>query len=212
MEITWYGLSCFKMVERGTASVVTDPFNCQTVGCKPLSLAADIVTISRDDPARSSLDMIKGDPYVVRGPGEYEVGGVFITGIATGGHKGSEQEPNTLYVFDFNTVTVAHLGNLTRVPTQAEIEAMGTVNIALVPVGSSNFNPARAIEVISMLEPNIVVPMLFSTPRISLPLDSLNKFMKEMGVSEYQPQPLLRITSTNLPEELQVMVLEDQDG
>lgn len=210
MEITWYGLSCFKMIERGTASVVTDPFDYRAAECRPFSLAADIVTISRDDPIHNSVEVVKGTPYVVRGPGEYEVGGVFITGIATGGHKGSAQEPNTLYVFDFNTITVAHLGDLTRVPTQSEIEAMGSVNVALVPVGNTSFNAARAVEVISMLEPNIVVPMLYATPRISLSLDPLNKFLKEMGVSDYHPQPLLRITSTNLPEELQVMVLEDQ--
>jgi L-ascorbate metabolism protein UlaG (beta-lactamase superfamily) len=211
MEITWYGLSCFRLSERGTASVVTDPYDHHRAGGSSLKLSAEIVTISRDEPAHNYLEAVQGAPYIVRGPGEYEVGGVFITGIAAGGHKGSEHAPNTLFVFDFNPMTVAHLGNLSRMPTQSEIEAMGTVNIALIPVGGgSGFNATRAAEVISMLSPNIVVPMLYATPQTSLPLEPLSKFLKEMGVSDYQSQPQLRVSNTNLPEETQVLVLEDQ--
>jgi L-ascorbate metabolism protein UlaG (beta-lactamase superfamily) len=209
MEITWYGLSCFKLAERGTAAVVTDPYDARQTGLKPLKIAADIVSISHQSPGHSCLDAVRGEPYVVTGPGEYEVGGVFITGIQTGGQKGPGDVRNTLYVFDFNSLTVAHLGDLNRVPTQSEIEAMGPVNVALIPVGgASSLNAARAAEVVSLLEPNFVIPMHYSVPGCSIQLDGLAKFLKEMGLSEVDIQPSLKITDIALPEETKVVVLD----
>lgn len=218
MEITWYGLSCFKLAERGVATIVTDPYDYHQTGYGSLNLAADIVTVSHNAPDHNFVEAIKGTPYTIMGPGEYEVGGVFITGIQTGGQKGPDSsdqqgERSTLYVFDFDPLTVAHLGDLNRVPTQAEVEAMGTVNVALVPIGSGrSLNAARAAEVISMLEPNIVIPMQYATPGSEVPLDSLSKFLKEMGLSEVQTLPSLRLSATNLPEETKVIVLDYQRG
>jgi L-ascorbate metabolism protein UlaG (beta-lactamase superfamily) len=213
MEITWYGLSCFKLTERGKATVVTDPFDHRVAGYQPLTLTADIVTLSHDAPGHNFVEAVQGKPYVIHGPGEYEVRGVFVTGIQTGFQKDSSSFRHTLYVFNFDSLTVAHLGDLNRLPPQSEVEAIGTVNVALVPVGSgSGLNAARAAEVISLLEPNIVIPMHYATPECSIPLDPLNKFLKEMGISEIETQTSLKITSGNLPEEMQVIVLDYQRG
>lgn len=205
MEITWYGLSCFKLAERGMATVVTDPYDHREIGFGPIELAADIVTISHDAPGHNHLETVPGTPYVVTGPGEYEVGGVFITGIQAGGQ-------NTLYVFDFDSLTVAHLGDLSHVPTQSETEAIGTVNVALVPIGNARMTAARAAEVISLLEPSIVIPMQYAAPGSDQPLDSLSKFLKEMGLSEVKTQASLKVTKSSLPEETQVIVLDYQRG
>jgi L-ascorbate metabolism protein UlaG (beta-lactamase superfamily) len=175
---------------------------------------ASIITVSHDAPGRKVLEEIaslQGSPYVVHGPGEYEVGGVFITGIQTGGQKGSESLRNTLYVFDFDALTVAHLGNIDKPPTQAEVEAMGTINVAMVPVGSSGgLNAARAAEVVGMLEPNFVIPMHYAAEDGKIPLDALAKFLKEMGLSETRTQASLKVAKNSLPEETQVIVLEEQ--
>jgi L-ascorbate metabolism protein UlaG (beta-lactamase superfamily) len=211
MEIIWYGLSCFRLAERGLAAVVTDPYHASQAGYSPLELNANIVTISHDSPGHNCLDAIRGNPYIVTGPGEYEIGGVFITGIQTGEHKGAEDSRNTLYMFEFNTLTVAHLGNVNRVPTQSEIEAMGQVNIALIPVGGENsLNAARAAEVVSLLEPNIVIPMHYATPGCLVPLDGLSKFLKEMGIGEIETQPSLKVSEIALPEETKIIVLDRQ--
>ena len=87
MEITWYGLSCFRLTERGLATIVTDPYDHQSTGYEPLRLKADIVTISHDAPGHNSESSVKGKSHVLRGPGEYEIGGVFITGVQTNGTK-----------------------------------------------------------------------------------------------------------------------------
>ncbi len=213
MEITWYGHSCFRLTERGMATVVVDPYDHKAIGYFPLKLKADIVTVSHDAPGHNNTDAVKGTSHVIRGPGEFEIGGVFITGVQTdgAGKKSKEQAQNTLYVFDYDGLTVAHLGDLRQVPSQTEIEALGTVNVALVPIGGGGaLNAAKAAEVISVLEPNIVVPMHYSTADVKVSLESLGKFLKEMGLGKQESQPSLKVTRSGLPEETHVAVLDYQ--
>jgi L-ascorbate metabolism protein UlaG (beta-lactamase superfamily) len=215
MEITWYGHSCFRLTERGMASVVADPFDSRMIGYSPLKLKADIVTVSHDSPGHNHSDAIKGASHVIKGPGEFEIGSVFITGVQTDepvtSKKGRDQLRNTLYVFDYDGITVAHLGDLRQVPSQTEVEALGTVNIALVPVGGGNgLNASKAAEVVSLLEPNIVIPMHYATPEAKVELDSLGKFLKEMGLGKQESQPSLKISRAGLPDETRVIVLDHQ--
>jgi L-ascorbate metabolism protein UlaG (beta-lactamase superfamily) len=213
MEITWYGLSCFRLSERGYASVVTDPYDHRVTGYEPLKMKADIVTISHDAPGHNYAAGVKGKSHVITGPGEYEIGGVFITGVQTNGvsKRATEEPRNTLYVFDYNGITVAHLGDLNHVPSQTEIEALGNVHIALVPVGGGGgLSATKAIEVISLLEPGIVIPMHYSIPGTSdnLKLNPVSKFLKEMGNANVESQPSLKVTPGNIPEETRVVVLD----
>lgn len=210
MEITWYGLSCFRLTERGLASIVTDPYDHRITGYEPLKLKADVVTVSHDAPGHNYTAGVKGKSQIITGPGEYEIGGVFITGVQTNGFtKQTLDEPrNTLYVFDFEGLTVAHLGDLRRIPSQGEIEALGNVNIALVPVGGGGgLTATKAIEIISVLEPGIVIPMHFHIPGSNLKLSPVSKFLKEMGIAKVDSQSSLKITSGGIPEETRVVVL-----
>jgi L-ascorbate metabolism protein UlaG (beta-lactamase superfamily) len=222
MEITWYGHSCFRLTERNYATVVTDPFDNKSIGYDSLKLRSEIVTVSHDAPGHNNTDAVKGTSHVIDGPGEFEIGGVFVTGVQTDGsgsgkkktkakENGTASSGNTIYVFDYDGITVAHLGDLREVPTQSEIESLGTINVALVPVGGgSALNAAKAAEVISLIEPNLVIPMHYSTPAAKLSLDSLNKFIKEMGLSKAETQPSLKVTRSGLPNETHVVVLEYQ--
>jgi L-ascorbate metabolism protein UlaG (beta-lactamase superfamily) len=210
LEITWYGHSCFRFVERGMASVVTDPFNSDDIGYAPLKLKADIVASSCDLPGHRHLAAVKGSPFEILGPGEYELGEVFITGVQTNGKKKQADEiRNTLYLIDYNGVTIAHLGNMNHVPSQTEIEALGSVNIVLVPIGGgSGLNASKASEIISLLEPNLVVPMHYKTPDSKIEMDGLDNFLKQMGVNEVIAQDSLKIDgSKSLPEDTKVIVL-----
>jgi L-ascorbate metabolism protein UlaG (beta-lactamase superfamily) len=214
MEITWYGHSCFRLTERNYATVVTDPFENKAVGYAPLKLKGEIVTVSHDAPGHNNSDAVKGATHVLTGAGEFEIGDVFITAVQTsmnGGKKSKDGIRNTLYVFDYDGITVAHLGDMQDVPTQSEVEALGTVNVLLVPVGGgSSLNAAKAAEVVSLIEPNLVVPMHYSTPDAKLKLDSLSKFLKEMGLGKIDAQPSLKVTRSSLPSETRVVVLEYQ--
>ncbi|MBI3164933.1 MAG: MBL fold metallo-hydrolase [Chloroflexi bacterium] len=215
MEITWYGHSCFRLTERNYATVVTDPFDHKTVGYDALKLKADIVTVSHDTPGHANYDAVKGAGHVIDGAGEFEIGGVFITAVQTagGGKKTKDKTRNTLYVFDYEGITVAHLGDLQEVPTQSEVEALGTVNVLLIPVGGgSSLNAAKAAEVVSVIEPNLVVPMHYATDGAKIKLEPLNKFLKEMGLGKVESQPSLKATRSSLPQETKVVVLDYQQG
>jgi len=212
MEIVWYGHSCFRITERGMGSVVTDPFDAAVAGFNPLKLKAEIVTVSCNDPVHNHSKAVKGDPLVITGPGEYEVSGVFITGMHTASEKKSTDGlRNTLYIMDFGTLTVAHLGRVSHSPTQSDVESLGSVNIALVPVGDgTSLNAAKAAEVISMLEPNIVIPMYYDTPHSKLNLDPLSKFLKEMGITQLETLESYKVTNANAftEEETHVIALD----
>ncbi|MBI4771344.1 MAG: MBL fold metallo-hydrolase [Chloroflexi bacterium] len=191
MEITWYGLSCFRLTERGLATVVTDPFD-ESIGLKLPRLKADIVTVSHDAPGHNNLKAVKGEFKALTGPGEYEIGGVFITGISTarkGGQAARNGYTNTLYVCDYGGLSVAHLGDLDHVPGQPEVERLGPVDVALVPVGGGGgLSASQAAEVISLIEPSLVVPMHYKTDASLLKLDALARFLREMGLGGNRPR------------------------
>lgn len=204
MELTWYGLSCFRLTERKHASVVTDPYNGK-LGLPNLKLKADVVTISHDAPGHNYATAVSGTQHNLDGPGEYEIGNVFITGITT---KSVDRTNNIIFLFDYDGLKVAHLGDLDKVPSQTEIEALEEVNILLLPVGGGNsLNAAQASELVSMLEPNIVVPMHYQLPGLKLELEEVDRFLKEMGVTEPTEEDSLKISLSNLPEETETVIL-----
>ncbi|MEW5985340.1 MAG: MBL fold metallo-hydrolase [Chloroflexota bacterium] len=205
MELTWYGLSCFRLVERGQATIVTDPYD-PSLGLPLLKLKGDVVTVSHDARGHNHVAAVAGYTHTLNGPGEYEIGGVFITGVATSQEARPTQ--NVLYVFDYDGLTVAHLGDMEKVPTQTQIEALEQVNVLLVPVGGGNsLSAVQAAELVSMLEPSIVIPMHYRLPGLRLELDGVERFLKEMGVTEASPENSLKIAAGSLPEETQVVLL-----
>ncbi|HEY1408071.1 MAG TPA: MBL fold metallo-hydrolase [Promineifilum sp.] len=210
MEISWYGMSCFRITERKLATVVTDPFipNLKSGDHK---LRAEVVTISHDAPGHNNASAVGGVQHVLSGPGEYEIGGVFITGIATPSRNGSFN--NIIYVFDYNGLTVAHLGDIGDIPTQRQIEDLELVNILLVPVGGgSSLNAAQAAELVSMIEPNIVIPMHYQVPGLTIKLDPIDKFLKEMGAMDAKQDVTFKAGSADaLPVETEVVLLSSKD-
>lgn len=212
MEITWYGLGCFRMTERGAPSVVTDPFNEDEVGLTLPRGRANIVTSSRlmDDPQDARWPGLRGVEHTIAGPGEYEIGGVFITGITASSERrrAGEAEQNVIYAINWNGVTVCHLGRLGRTPTQAQAEVMGRVNVLLLPVGLvGGFTGTMASETISLIEPDIVIPMEYKTPGLKVERKALDGFLKEMGATDPTPQPSLTVSASSEQEETQIVVL-----
>lgn len=216
MEITWYGISCFRITERGLATVVTDPY-AEGLGLGKLKLKADVVTISHEAEGHDNLDAISGKHRALTSPGEYEIGGVFITGVAVGAmrdnsgkkKKKKPERRNIFFVLDYEGINVAHLGDLNGVPSRAAIEELAAVDVALVPVGGgSALSPSQASEVISLIEPSIVVPMHYRTGDENIELGSVDPFLSEMGISDIEPEESLKVTKSALSEETQVVVLK----
>lgn len=202
MELTWYGLSCFRLTERGQATVVTDPYG--KVGLPELKLKADILTISHDADGHNNAKSVSGVQHALTGPGEYEIGGVFVTGITTSNGNGK----NVSFAYEYDGLTVAHLGDISKIPTQSQLDALGQVDILLLPVGGGGtINGSQAAELVSMVEPNIVVPMHYKLPKLKIELEEVERFLKEMGVNEPEIEETLKIKRSSLPEETQIVLL-----
>ncbi len=210
MDITWYGHSCFRLVERGSVTIVTDPYS-EGMGLPPLKLKGDIVTISHQAPGHNNVDAVKGSSYTLNGPGEYEIRDVFISGIAVHHIEEDMARENVAYLVANNGLTVLHLGDLAHVPDQSMIESLGEVNVVLVPVGGGNgLRAGSAAEVIALIEPNYIIPMHYDLPGLKVELDPVDKFLQAMGASNPSEEDLLRVTSSGLPEQPQVVILKPQ--
>lgn len=209
MEIDWFGLSCFRLRSR-EATVICDPYE-KSIGLSFPRPRADIVTISHNHAGHDYADGVRGDPKVINGPGEYEVRNIFITGVQTFHDKrnGKDHGKNTAYVFEIDGLKVCHLGDLGHVPTQTQAEAIGEIDVLLVPVGGGNaLNAAEAAEVVSLFEPMIVIPMHYRAPELVVKLDSVDKFFKEMGIKAPPRVETFKVTKDTLPKEMQVVVFE----
>ncbi len=218
MEITWLGHSCFRLRNRA-ATVVTDPYG-KDLGLTLPRVRADIVTVSRDVDDHNYVRGVKGDFKMLTGPGEYEVSGVFVTGLVLSDRKSTSGKSarssavatprNTVFLIEFDDLTVCHLGDLDSVPTQAMVEeSLSSVDVLLIPVGGGeSLNASQAAEVVSLLEPHVVIPMHYKFKGSSLKLDPVSKFLKEMGLDKVDEQEALKLDRSGLPEETQVALLE----
>jgi L-ascorbate metabolism protein UlaG (beta-lactamase superfamily) len=211
LDIDWYGHACFRIRERGV-TVVTDP-HPEELGYERPRIRADVVTVSHPHPGHSAVKGFRGSPRVLDAPGEYEIGGVFITGVPTyhDAAGGRELGQNVAFLLDFDGLTVCHLGDLGHSLTEEEVEALGQVNVLLVPVGGANtLGGALAAEVVGTIEPNIVVPMHYATAPLTRELEGVDRFLRAMGAGQVEPQESLRLRSGSFGDtgETQVVVLD----
>ncbi len=209
MDISWLGHSCFRI--RGVhATVITDPYS-PDLGYSLGKPTARIVTVSHQHPGHSYVQGIGGEPKLVAGPGEYEISGVLIIGMATfhDGEEGKKRGKNTAYLMEVDEVSVCHLGDLGHVLTTEQVAEIGNVDVLLLPVGGvSTINAPMAAEVVRELEPKAVVPMHYKTEALNRELEPVGRFLKEMGVKEVSSTPKLSFTKANLPISTQVFLLD----
>lgn len=214
MEITYLGHSAFRIKGKKT-SIVTDPFDPAVTGFKMPSVQADIVTVSHEHKDHNNIKAVSGESLVISGPGEYEVKGVRITGLRTyhDNTKGGERGYNTVYRIEIDNVAIVHLGDLGHKLSDKEIEILDGVDILMIPVGGTyTINAAEAVEVISHLEPKVIIPMHYKSDKHKNDdgekLDELSVFLKEMGKENISPLPKLVVTKDKLPVEPTVVVFE----
>lgn len=216
MDIYWYGQACFKLKGKN-ATVVIDPFDPDFTGLKlPKDLQADVVLITHGHQDHNNSSAVTkspsgGIPMVFSEPGEYEVSGTVITGINSfhDSSEGSERGINTIFHLLIDNLDIVHLGDLGQtLVTEKQIVEIGQTDILLVPVGSVYTIDAKAAaNIVSQLEPRIIIPMHYKIEGLKFELEGVDKFLKEMGAENVVPQPKLSITKERLPEEPQVVVL-----
>ena len=210
IDITWLGHSCFRIKGKGV-TLLTDPYD-ESIGYSLGNPEANIVTSSHPHPGHGFTSGVGGQPKIVRGPGEYEMSGVFITGIATfhDAEKGQERGRNTVYLIEMEDMKLCHLGDLGHPLSTEQVAEIGSVELLMVPVGGfSTIDAVTAAETVRLLQPGIVVPMHFQTEAVRFQLAPVERFLREMGIKAgLAAQPRLSITRAALSEETQVVVLD----
>lgn len=206
-DIIWFGAGQFELSSQ-TATVLTDPLPQRIVA----GLAADVVTVSHK--AELPPVLPPNAPRLLHGPGEYEVKDVFITAHAlySPDTENDGLERNVIFVFELDDLRICHLGQLTHVPKPEEVENLDSIDVLLVPIGGvETINAAKAAEVVSIIEPPLVVPMNYPlNDSETEPAAALSQFIKQMGLTQIDPLPRLRVSRGSLPPETQVVVLEAQ--
>ncbi len=215
MIINWFGQSCFK-IQGENSVLITDPLD-KACGLKVPRLAADIVTISHQHP-EYDLATVKGmnenPPFIIDGPGEYEVRNIFIYGLLAQSDslEDEKKKRNIIYRFEIEGISIAHLGSLIHPLGNGQIEKLEGVDILMIPVGGTyTLSAKQATEVISQLEPRIIIPMNYNLPGLKLKhkIDGVNAFCKEIGVCPKEEINKFKVSKKDLPaQDLQVVVLQ----
>ena len=210
MDIIFLGHAAFKLKGKQT-SLVTDPYDT-SVGLKFPKVDADIVTVSHGHGDHNAKDLVSGDPFVIDGPGEYEIKGVKIIGVASfhDEKEGKERGLNTIYNIKIDGINVCHMGDFGQKSlTSEQQEVLGNVDVLLVPTGGVyTIDAQAAAEISASLEPKIVIPMHFLDQESTIKIDPVEKFLKEIGSEVVKPEPKLSITRDRFPAEQSVVLLE----
>lgn len=211
MDIYWYGQAFFKIKGKNT-TIIIDPYDTDFTGLKlPKDMDADVVLKTHDHKDHSNVDAVTGEAVKIGGPGEYEARGISIVGVSVfhDSEKGAQRGKNTIYNLSIDGLNIVHLGDLGHTLSEDQIEELGKTDILMVPVGGTYTIAAKeASEVVSQLEPSIIIPMHYGgIPGLKFPLDGVDLFLKEMGVEKSEPLNKLTITKEKLPAEPQIIVL-----
>jgi len=213
MYITWLGHSCFKIQDKigpEGVTIITDPFD-KSVGLKVPRFEADIVTVSHDHFDHNNISAIRGKPFIINQAGEYETKGVIVEGVETyhDDKEGAERGKNIVYSLEVDDILIAHLGDLGHSLDAKQLDQLEGNDILLIPVGGKyTLDAKKAVEVVSQVEPRIVIPMHYKVPGLKVDIAGVDKFIKELGVKPtYEDK--LRISKKDLPaEDMELVILK----
>ncbi|MEX2090522.1 MAG: MBL fold metallo-hydrolase [Candidatus Paceibacterota bacterium] len=198
----WFGQSCFR-IETKEGSILTDPFSGE-IGLKPPKIKDDLVLVSHDHYDHNNVEGAPSQAFVIRNPGEYEKNGIAVLGLMSYHDKleGKERGSNTIYIIKAEDMTICHLGDLGQEKLdEKQVQEIGDVDILMVPVGGNyTIDYKEATEVISQIEPKIVIPMHFKIKDLKSDIESADKFVKELGLNPEKVDKF-KITKKTLPAE-----------
>lgn len=205
MELTYYGGNCVKINAKKATIVIDD--NLNTLGQKSITKADDITLVTSEH--------IKVEPgrMVIASPGEYEVSDISIQGVAA---RGAMDEPTTkkatIYKLSAEDINVVILGHVFHDITDDEVEELGHVDVLFVPVGGNGYtlDGVDALKLIKKIEPRIVIPTHYADSALTyeVPQATLDDAIKALAMEPAQTTPKLKLKAADIPEALQLYVLE----
>lgn len=214
MHIIWHGQACFQILtsrQKGEqTSIIIDPFS-EEIGFRFPSISADIVLVTHEHFDHNNKKAVDGNPFLIEGPGEYEIKDIFIQGIHSwhDNVEGKERGKNTIYTIEAEEMRLCHLGDFGQPElSEEQLDQIGAVDLLFVPVGGVyTIDGARAQKIVQQLEPRIVIPMHYAILKLKVRLEGPEKFLKAMGIRTVEPQPKLLLKKKDLPQEETKVVL-----
>lgn len=178
MIISYFGKQFFK-VQYGDTVVAFNPISKDSKTGKPSRFGADIVLQSANHPDYNGLEMVshgEREPFKITGPGDYEIGGLFVKGISDPSMRDGKAYINTIFTLSIDNIAIGFLGALSNEKLASEArEAMGDLDIVFVPLGENGtVSSSTAYKLAVSLEPKLIIPMDFSEAE-------LKTFLKEGG-------------------------------
>jgi L-ascorbate metabolism protein UlaG (beta-lactamase superfamily) len=214
MNIKWHGQSCFSInSSRGkdaNINIVIDPYD-ESTGFKLPKLEADVVLVTHDHKDHNNAKAVSGAPFLIEGPGEYEVKEVFVNGVNSfhDDKGGKDKGLNTIYTIETEEIKICHLGDLGQAElTPEQTEQIGDVDILMIPIGGDfTISAKEAGKIIAELEPSIVIPMHYAIPKAKMKLDGIEPFLKVMGIKKPEALPKLSVKKKDILEEETKVIL-----
>lgn len=209
MELTFYGANCVRLTAGKTSVVVDD--NLTELGQKAVTKPDDISLrtsqklVPAQKHARFSTDM----------PGEYEISGIAIKGIAARAHMDEEGAANSvIYTVEAGDIKAVVLGHIYPELSEEQLEAIGMVDIALVPVGNAGYtmDGLGALKVIKQVEPKVVIPTHYADKALKyeVPQTELAEAVKALGMEPAETLAKYKPKQAELTDTTRLIVLERQ--
>lgn len=210
MKIKWLGHACFLLTSSDGTRVLTDPFD-ESVGYKVPKTEADIVTTSHDHYDHNYVAAVQGEYVHFNTVGNFNEKGIEITGIASYHDKESGQQrgSNVVFVFTIDGLNICHLGDLGHLLNDAQIKEISPVDVLLIPVGGTyTIDYKEAAELVSLINPKLVIPMHYKTPALGFNIDEVDKFLDAMGSVDYARKQEIELNEDSFASLSKVIVLD----
>jgi len=216
MKIKWFGQSCFLITAENGKKILTDPFK-NMLGYKLPEIEANIVSTSHNHSDHNNIGAVKSSFIHINELGAFTKNDIAIKGVATFHDKasGAKRGKNTVYNFTIDGIHLCHLGDLGHVLNNNQIQAIGTVDILLFPVGGgpTTIGAADAVQVVKQLNPAIVIPMHYRTKALGLfgfLFEKVDKFIALSGlhVTKCRELEINKVDLTESKEYPEIVILE----
>lgn len=215
MQIAWHGHSFFELtatIGKEQVKIAIDPFS-KDIGLKPAKVEADLLLISHNHQGHNNKETIAGNYFLIDSAGEYEIKGVFVEAIHSfhDSQKGKERGENLIFLINVEDLKICHLGDFGQKELEnSQLEKMVDIDVLMIPVGGKNtISFKEAIKIMSQIEPKITIPMHYFLPNLKIKLDSVDKFLKNLGIKSLKTEKKLLVKKESLsPEEAKIILLE----
>ena len=208
MEVQYYGANCVRITTKKASIIVDD--NLADLGLKSVTKDSDIALYTSPN-----VKQVQNSKFTIDAPGEYEVSNTSFKGVAARGHMEEEgKQGATIFRIISDDIRIVFVGHIYPELTDEQLEAIGTVDVLVIPVGGSGYtlDPVGALKVIKKIEPKLIIPTHYADKAVKyeVPQQTLEEAMKVLAIEAKPAEPKLKLKATELSEQVQVAILERQ--